>query len=33
VRLFEHPGGASVQLDSIDPGAAGPTGLRFRVRV
>jgi dihydrofolate reductase len=33
VALFEHPGGRSVALDPIDPGAAGPTGLRFRVRV
>ena len=33
VRLFDHPGGGSVRLDPIDPGSAGPAGLRFRVRV
>ena len=33
VRLFDHPGGSSVRLDPIDPGPAGPAGLRFRVRV
>ena len=33
VRLFEHPGGKSVRLDPIDPGPAGPSALRFRVRL
>ena len=30
-RLFEHAGGSEVRLEPMDPGAAGPSGLRYRV--